>query len=131
MKLTIINSIRTNNFNDEHVMQKITDMWKAASTDLTEHESSIYGVYHEYETDYKGDYTLSVAIEGEAKPLITIPSDVKYKIFKVDTNEEQGIFNTWSKIWDEEKKGNLHRAYTYGFEKYYPNGNIEIYIAIK
>ena len=131
MKLTIINSIRTNNFNDEHVMQKITDMWKAASTDLTEHESSIYGVYHGYETDYKGDYTLSVAIEGEATPLITIPSDKKYKIFKVDTNEEQGIFNTWSKIWDEEKKGNLHRAYTYDLEKYYPNGNIEIHIAIK
>ncbi|WHY77396.1 AraC family transcriptional regulator [Neobacillus sp. WH10] len=131
MKLTIINSIRTNNFNDEHVMQKITDMWKAASTDLAEHESVIYGVYHEYETDYKGDYTLSVAIEGETKPLITIPIDEKYKIFKVDTTEEQGIFNTWSKIWDEEKEGNLHRSYTYDLEKYYPNGNIEIHIAIK
>ncbi|WP_240376181.1 GyrI-like domain-containing protein [Bacillus piscicola] len=131
MDLTLINTIRTNNFNDEQVMQKITDMWKGASVDLSQHEGNTYGLYHEYESDYKGDYTLSVAIEGKSESSITIPEDIEYEVFKVDTDSEQGILNTWNKIWNKEKEGQLERAYTYDFEKYYPNGSIDIYIAVK
>jgi len=132
MKLTTINSIRTNNFSDDRVMQKITELWKDASNRLAKYESITYGVYHEYESDYKGDYSLSIAIEDNGeKPVIEIPDHVKYEIFKVDTGEEQGIFNTWSKIWDQEESGTLKRAYSYDYEKYYPNGEIEIHIAIK
>ena len=47
-----------------------------------------------------------------------------------NTSDEQGIFKTWKKIWDQEDSGLLERAYTYDFEKYTPNGEIEIYIAI-
>ena len=39
-------------------MQKITEMWKEASNRLTNYENNIYGVYHEYESNYKGDYLL-------------------------------------------------------------------------
>ena len=63
MELKIIEKIRTNNFNDENVMQKITDMWKKASTVLSNKNDNVYGLYHEYESDYKGDYTLCVTIE--------------------------------------------------------------------
>ncbi|MEK3905780.1 GyrI-like domain-containing protein [Oceanobacillus sp. FSL W7-1309] len=131
MDLTIINKIRTNNFNDERVMQKITDMWKSASIELSKHEGNTYGLYHEYESDYQGDYTLGVAIEGKNESSIVIPNDTKYEIFKVNTDEEQGIFNTWNEIWKKEEEGQLKRAYTYDFEKYYPDGNIDIYIAVK
>jgi|SRR5690625_285887 len=131
MDLTVINTIRTNNFNDELVMQKIMGMWKGASIELSEHEGNTYGLYYEYESDYKGDYTLSVAIEGKNKSSITIPEDKKYEVFKVDTSVEQGILNTWNEIWNKEKEGQLDRAYTYDFEKYYPDGNIDIYIAVK
>ncbi|GGB42736.1 AraC family transcriptional regulator [Virgibacillus dakarensis] len=130
MDLTIINTIRTNNFNDEQVMQKIMDMWKGASAKLSQHEGNIYGLYYEYESDYKSDYTLSVAIEGESESSITIPENTKYEVFKVDTDSEQGILDTWNEIWNKEKEGQLDRAYTYDFEKYYPNGNIVIYIAV-
>lgn len=131
MKLTILNSIRTNNFDDELVMQKITNIWKDASWDLAKHKDSTYGVYHEYESDYTGDYTLSVAIEGEEEPSMTIQNDEKYEIFDVNTNAEQGILKTWSEIWDKEKEGTLQRAYTTDFEKYDPNGTVKIYIAVK
>lgn len=131
MELTIINKIRTNNFNDDRVMQKITDLWKGASTELSNHEGNTYGLYYEYESDYKGDYTLGVAIEGKNEASIVIPQDTKYEIFKVNTHEEQGIFNTWNEIWKKEEEGQLKRAYTYDFEKYYPDGNIDIYIAVK
>lgn len=132
MKLTIINSIRTNNFKDDLLMQKITGMWKEASPRLTNHNSTTYGVYHEYESDYKGDYSLSIAIEDNARePLLVIPDDTKYEIFSVDTSEEQGILNAWKEIWRREDAGTLERAYSYDFEKYYPSGDLEIYIAIR
>src|SRR5690625_5821333 len=129
MHLKIIHSIRANNFNDEHVMQKINDMWKNASPELSEHEDNIYGLYHEYESDYKGDYTLSVAIEGTNESSIKIPNHTTYEIFKVDTDSKQVIFNTWIDICNMEKEGQLERAYTYDFEKYKPDGAVEIFIA--
>src|SRR5690625_1722447 len=130
MELKIIEKIRTNNFNNEHVMQKISDMWKKASTILAGKNVNVYGLYHEYASNYKGDYTLCVAIEGKDESSLVIPENTKYEIFKVDTSGDQGAFNTWNKIWKKEEAGQLRRAYTYDFEKYYPYGNIDIYIAI-
>lgn len=131
MKLEIVYKIRTNNFNDPHVMQKITNMWKVASQKLSHHEGITYGLYYEYASDYKGDYSLGVAIEGENESAIMMPHGIKYEVFKVNTEEEQGIFNTWNDIWNKEEEGLLKRAYTYDYEKYYPDGDIEIFIAIK
>ena len=130
MDLTILNSIRTNNFNDEDVMQKIMEMWQNASADLSGHKGNTYGLYYAYESDYKGDYTLGVAIKKECDSSITIPADTKFEIFKVDADDEQGIINMWNDIWNKEEEGKLNRAYTYDFEKYYPDGNIDIYIAV-
>lgn len=131
MELKVIEKIRTNNFNDERVMQKITDMWKSASNVLTDKNENVYGLYHEYESNYKGDYTLCVAIEDKDKSSVAIPNDTKYEVFKVNTDDEQGVFNTWNEIWKKEDENQLNRAYTYDFEKYYPDGNIDIYIAVK
>lgn len=131
MELKVIEKIRTNNFNDEHVMQKIADMWKNASTVLPNKNDNVYGLYHDYESNYKGDYTLCVAVEGKDKSSIEIPEDTKYDVFKVNTSDEQGILKTWNEIWKKEDKGQLKRAYTYDFEKYYPDGNIDIFIAVK
>ncbi|WP_017473607.1 GyrI-like domain-containing protein [Amphibacillus jilinensis] len=132
MKLAIINSIRTNNFNDERIMKKITEMWKEASRYLSKYEGVTYGVYHNYESDYKGDYSLSIGIEDHnGQSIIEIPEKENYEIFKVNTTEEEGIFNAWSKIWHQEETGAIERVYTFDFEKYYPNGEIEIHIAIK
>jgi predicted transcriptional regulator YdeE len=132
MNLTIIKSVRTNNFKDEAIMQKISEMWKEASSILRNQEEVKYGLYYDYESDYKGDYTLSVAIESsDNNPGVKIPNTTKYEIFEVDTLDEIGILNAWREIWDREEKGELKRAYSYDFEKYYPNGQIEIHIATK
>ncbi|MFV8829765.1 GyrI-like domain-containing protein [Alkalihalobacterium sp. APHAB7] len=132
MNLTIIKSVRTNNFNDNAIMQKITEMWKEASSILKHHDEVKYGLYYDYESDYKGDYTLSVAIESsDNEPTIKISNKSKYEIFEVDTSDEFGILNVWKEIWRREEEGDLVRAYSTDFEKYYPNGQIEIHIAIK
>ena len=132
MNLTIIKSVRTNNFKDEAIMQKITEMWKEALSFLNNRDVVTYGVYYDYESDYKGDYTLSVAIEESANDSsIKILNTNEYEIFKVDASDENGILNAWKEIWEREEKGGLERAYSVDFEKYYPNGQVEIHIAIK
>ncbi|CUB12287.1 GyrI-like domain-containing protein [Bacillus paranthracis] len=132
MKLTIINSVRTNNFNDSFLIQKITRLWKESSNRLTNKEIITYAVYHNYESNYKGDYSLSIAIEdNNGEPSLEIPNNAKYEIFNVDTAVENGVVNTWKEIWERENAGTLERIYKYDFEKYYPNGEIEVYIAIK
>ncbi|UTR14037.1 effector binding domain-containing protein [Salipaludibacillus sp. LMS25] len=132
MNLSLINSIRTNNFNDDLVLQKITELWKIASSTLADHDDSLYGLYHDYESDYKGDYTLSVAIKTtEELADLSLPENEKYEIFNVDTSDEQGIFKTWQKIWRLEESGELKRAYSYDYEEYQATGEVNIYIAIK
>ncbi|WP_090865806.1 GyrI-like domain-containing protein [Oceanobacillus limi] len=131
MKLNILNSVRTNNFNDEQLIQKITGLWEEASKHLTDSETTTFGVYHEYESDYKGDYTLSIAIEeNNGEGLLEISDKAKYEIFNVDTTKEHGVVRTWKKIWEREDAGTLNRAYTYDFEKYLPGGQVEIHIAV-
>ncbi|MFU0790456.1 MAG: effector binding domain-containing protein [Virgibacillus proomii] len=135
MKLNLLRSIRTNNFNDNQLIKKMEHMWKEASSKLKHHKGNVYGVYYDYESNYKGDYSLGVAINDrdsnvDNRMIMEIP-DVKYKIFDVDTTDELGIMKAWSKIWELEESGSLKRAYTYDYEKYDPNGNIEIYIAVR
>jgi len=72
----------------------------------------VYGVYNDYESDYRGDYLLSIAIEennGEA--FNWNPEKHENKVFQVDTTDEQGIFKTWSKIWKQEETGLIERAW--------------------
>ncbi|WP_313430208.1 GyrI-like domain-containing protein [Siminovitchia terrae] len=130
MQLSIITSIRTNNFNDKHVMDKIKNMWESASKSLTNYEGNVYGVYYDYESDYKGDYSIGVATEKNGGTPIEITTE-KYEIFKVDSTDDQGVFKAWSNIWNLEESGTLNRAYTVDFEKYLPNGEIEIHIAVE
>ncbi|KWW11426.1 MULTISPECIES: effector binding domain-containing protein [Peribacillus] len=132
MKLKVINSIRTNNFNDERLMQRITELWQKASDRLADHQGITHAVYHKYESDYKGDYSLSITVEDDdGEPSLEIPNNVKYEIFIVDTKVEHGVINTWKEIWAREDAGTLERAYSFDFEKYYPNGEIEVYIALR
>lgn len=130
MKLTILGQVRTNNFNDSLLMQKITGLWEEASQHLTS-DRVAYGVYHDYESDYRGDYTLSIAVEaGNSGPALELPDHTHYKIFRVDPADEYGVVNAWKQIWELEQTGELKRAYTFDYEKYDTNGNIEVYIAI-
>lgn len=132
MKLYLISHTRTNNFNDPQMMQKIKLMWKKSSQQLQDYKQPIYGVYYDYENNYKGDYCLSVAIEEQhGDTFITISENDLYEVFNVNTTDSLGIINTWKKIWALEDEGKLQRKYSYDFEKYYPNGNIDIHIAIK
>lgn len=71
MKLNLLQSIRTNNFNDNQLIEKMERMWKEASSKLKHHKGNVYGVYYDYESNYKGDYSLGVAINDSDSKVVT------------------------------------------------------------
>lgn len=126
-ELYVAGTIRTNNFTDPEMMKKITDLWtQVGILDLPE-DATIYGIYHNYESDFKGDYDLTVAMSSPISTTkITLPEE-KYEKFSVDPDEENGIVKSWERIW----QADLKRKYTFDFEKYNPDGSVEIYIAVE
>lgn len=132
LKIKVIGQLRTNNFKDGDVAEKIKNLWTEVMKKIKDKKDmALYGVYTEYESNYRGDYTLFIGSEeAESKEELIIEED-KFHIFNVDTSKENGVAETWQKIWNLEKDKKINRAYTVDFEKYYPDGKIEIYIALK
>ena len=90
-----------------------------------------YGVYLNYESDFTGYY--DVAVAQESKPegsfsTIEIEDLTWYEIFPTNC---ESVVQTWQHIWNKEKQGLLKCAYKVDFEKYYPNGKVDIYISIR
>lgn len=129
----VIDSVRTNIFSDEKMIEKIKTVWQEAQAKLTDHTGNIYGVYNHYQSDYRGDYTLSIAVDEPIKHVTTIitPNPIdNYCVFVVDDNHEDKIYQTWQHIWGLEQERKIIRAYDVDFEKYHPDGKVEIYISV-
>ncbi|MGO2100071.1 transcriptional regulator [Vagococcus salmoninarum] len=132
MELTIIEKIRTNNFTESLVAEKIMTLWQTALNKLSEKPEVIYALYDNYQSDYRGDYDLSIAWSGnQAKGTREINPNKNYHEFLVDPELEQGVFVKWQEIWALEEAGLLVRAYGTDYEKYDNQGNISIFIEIK
>lgn len=130
MKLYEIDSVRTNNFSKD-VGEKIGQLWSQVMSQVQNDDTVIYGIYHDYENDYRGDYTLTIASEQKtAKRLLDIPSQ-KYELFPVDTTSEIGVIEAWQKVWSLEEESKIERAYQYDFEKYDLDGTVTLYIGIQ
>lgn len=131
MTLYSLATLRTNNFTDKNVATHIQNLWQTTLQQCTKPLPILYGVYHQYESNYKGDYSLTIATENpqDGAPLSDTFQD-NYAIFHVDTTKELGIFEAWQDIWRLEEEGKLNRCYSADFEKYLLDGAIEIHIAI-
>ena len=89
-----------------------------------------YGVYFNYAANYQADYDFAIASEAVLEtdiPVIEIEDLSFYEVFRCQVDE---IYQTWQLIWKKEQQGLLKRAYSVDFEKYHPDGLVEIYIAI-
>ncbi|MBF0784964.1 AraC family transcriptional regulator [Muribacter muris] len=107
-------------------LDKLLTLWHT-QTNLPE---IYYGVYSNYQSDYKGDYDFAIAVEqptDNGYPAIEIEDLILYEKFITDRDH---IAQTWQHIWLRCQQGLIKRAYTVDFEKYYPDGKVEIYIAI-
>ncbi|MBC1563109.1 GyrI-like domain-containing protein [Listeria booriae] len=122
-QLFIINEVRTNNFNDSQVADKIGALWEEAKQYQQENQA-FYGIYMDYESDFSGDYTVRVATDYKAfvgAETIVIPQQ-QYHVFPV----ENDVFATWQEIW----KLPLDRSYVFDYEEYLPDGSIFIHIGL-
>ena len=122
-------TIRTHNIK-ENTAEKIGQLWQNNFVKLPQNEP-YYGVYLNYESDFTGYY--DVAVAQESKPegsfsTIEIEDLTWYEIFPTTC---ELVVQTWQRIWNKEKQGLLKRAYKVDFEKYYPNGKVDIYISIR
>ena len=89
-----------------------------------------YGVYFNYAANYQADYDFAIASEAVLEtdiPVIEVEDLSFYEVFRCQADE---IYQTWQLIWKKEQQGLLKRAYSVDFEKYHPDGLVEIYIAI-
>ena len=90
-----------------------------------------YGIYFNYATNYQADYDFAIASEVVLEtdiPVIEIEDLSFYEIFRCNVDE---IYQTWQLIWEKEQQGLLKRAYSVDFEKYHPDGLVEIYISVE
>ena len=89
-----------------------------------------YGIYFNYAENDQADYDFAIASEAVLEtdiPVIEIEDLSFYEVFRCKVDE---IYQTWQLIWKKEQQGLLKRAYSVDFEKYHPDGLVEIYIAI-
>ena len=122
-------TIRTHNIK-ENTAEKIGQLWQNNFAKLTKNEP-YYGVYLNYESDFTGYYDVAVAQESkpeDSSSTIEIEDLTWYEIFPTNG---KSVVQTWQHIWNKEKQGLLKRAYKVDFEKYYPNGKVDIYISIR
>lgn len=132
MKFSIVDSEKTNNFTDPTIQTKIMSLWENNGLiigKVLKEGLTVACVYHDYQTNYKGDYTVSLCQEDMTNGVFDT-SKYQWQAYKVDINDKLGVINTWQKIWSDEENHKINRVYDFDFEQYKPNGEISIVVAI-
>lgn len=100
-------------------------------------DSPVYGVYHHYESDSSGYYTVTAGIEianeSKAKHLdrVTIKAG-SYLVFEAEGTNPSAIINAWQTIWTYfNEKPKYQRTYLTDFELYKTPHESTVYIGIK
>lgn len=134
-------NIRTNN-NDPNMSNDIGKLWNEFFNQgiFSEIKNKVneraIGLCSNYESDFTGDYDMTVACEVSDEkeiPKGTIVKKIpagKYAKFIVKGHMQKAVYEFWQELWTM----NLDRAYTCDFEEYInsdiDNAEINIYIAL-
>jgi predicted transcriptional regulator YdeE len=99
-----------------------------------------YGVYHHYESDANGAYDLLVGgdvltprASTDAQPWSVIDiQDGPYAVFRAQGAMPNAVIEAWGRVWAHFAEPNCpdQRAYTTDFERYGPDGVVDICIAL-
>lgn len=133
MKFSISNTIRTNNFTDHDIQTKLITLWKentAFIQQANEKKQTVAAIYHDYESDYKGDYSVSIAKESDSDDAFDTTM-YQWKEYSVDRSDSLGVLNAWKQVWADEDAQVIDRVYDFDFERYSPSGEIAILIAVQ
>lgn len=138
LKKTFIGvGVRTTN-QDSKAMVDIGKVWQDFYQDEFlekiefQKSSNSYGIYTNYETDFRGEYDFYACIEKEDRADVEGTSSFvakagRYAVFTGQGDPMEEVARLWCEIW----QSNLLRLYTLDYEEYYLDGTIKIYIAIE
>lgn len=94
-----------------------------------------YGVYHNYDEFFRGNYDLLAGIEGEPNEppfdSVTIEGD-RYLKFSAKGELHQAVLQCWEQVWAyfQDISIDERRAYETDFEVYRSMDEVEIYIGV-
>lgn len=84
---------------------------------------AIVGVYHDYESDFRGRFAFTVGVVAEDGAVLIAGG--RYAKFTV--SDRSGVADVWNFVW----RSKLDRAYAADYEAYDANGGAEVYISLK
>lgn len=138
MKLIEIKKIRTNNFNDKFNQIKFKEIneFGVSFIKSLDFKTRLVGVYHEYDGNYKQDYSYSICYIANSENAnkydfeLKIDEKMPYKIFKVNCNAKS-IFNLWSNIWALEDSEDIKRTYEKDFDLIDNDEKYTVYLSVE
>ena len=131
--------VRTKNADEMNPeTQKIAPLWGRFFNEVLptlEEGATVYGVYHNYESDAMGEFDVLVgadnlAVTDEMKSVKLQAG--KYLMFPVKGELPQAIIDTWMQVWAyfEDPSIDERRACKTDFELYKSADEVEIYIGV-
>ena len=131
--------VRTKNTDEMNSdTQKIAPLWANFFQEIVPtlcENTSMYGVYHNYESDAMGEFDVLVGVERSDASVgmtsVTLEAG-KYLKFPVKGEMPQAIIDAWTKVWAyfEDPSIDERRAYETDFEHYISMNEAEIYIGV-
>ena len=131
--------VRTKNADEMNPeTQKIVPLWGRVFNEMLptlDEGATVYGVYHNYESDADGEYDVLVgadAINATDEMKSVELHAGKYLMFQVKGELPQAIIDTWIQAWAyfEDPSIDEKRAYKTDFELYKSADEVEIYIGV-
>ncbi|WP_251520343.1 MULTISPECIES: effector binding domain-containing protein [unclassified Staphylococcus] len=126
MKLYVYETVRTNNFEDKDIMNKILGMWDSFYKNNDDYNGKVYAVYYDYESNYKGDYSLALCTEDILADKffeVDFAKSIEYKCAGKDE-----IITVWKRIWEDEEENKIKRSYDIDCEEYKKDGSVVIHL---
>ncbi|MFN3454810.1 MAG: GyrI-like domain-containing protein [Pseudobdellovibrio sp.] len=143
-------TLRTNNAKEMSGAGGIAALWQRVSEEkiadkvLDKVNHNFYAVYHAYESDMNGEYSLTIGVPvkaGASVPeglsVVHIPQQ---KYLKIETDQGQMpdiVIKAWQYIWDKSSQSEINRSYTADFEVYDHrcanplSSQVDLFIAVK
>jgi len=125
--------VRTKNsdeFNPETA--KLSKLWQQFFTSNPPTNTTIYGVYSDYESDASGSYKVTVGPLESAKSKAVKVNSGKYLVFQGKGAMPQTVIETWKQVWDYfSEENSSQRCYLTDFEEYKNGDEVAIYIGVK
>lgn len=134
--------IRTKNSDEiSSTTAKIGNLWRqffSRISTLPDRRARIYGVYHNYESDYSGEFSVLAGADLFSQPTerqldsVSIAAG-KYLVFSTTISQPNSVGCLWESIahYFSSTKHGYQRAYTTDFELHKSPTKIDVYISIK